>query len=235
MTTASNLKLYATHPHPCSYLDDKQATTVFIDPDIAVDVSLYSELADLGFRRSGPHIYRPHCQACKACIAVRIPVHQFKASRTQRKIINRNKSLQVEEIDAIHNDECYDLYHRYISLRHSDGDMFPPTREQYESFLTKEMNSTHFFGFRDDSNLLAVAVTDQMDNGLSAIYTFYEPTMEKRSFGSFGILWQIEKAKSLGLDYLYLGYWIRDCQKMSYKTNFRPLQMLINQQWINIT
>lgn len=234
MTTLSDLKVFTTHPHQCSYLEEQQATTLFIDPATDLDVPTYSQLADAGFRRSGPHIYRPNCGDCNACISVRVPVAEFKPSRNQRKIINRNSDLKAIEIDNIQSDECYQLYHRYICARHRDGDMYPPTPEQYESFLSNELGNTRYFGLFQDSKLVAVAVTDVLENGLSAIYTFFDPDHSKRSLGSYAILWQIKKGIELELPYLYLGYWIKQCQKMSYKSDYRPLQLLVNNRWVSI-
>ncbi len=234
MTALSDLRVFATHPHPCSYLEDEQATTLFIDPETSIDSTTYSQLADIGFRRSGPHIYRPHCHSCKACVPARVPVDTFKPSRRQRRIINRNKDLKVIEIDDIAAPSCYELYERYINMRHQDGDMYPPSYEQYISFLTDDMGITQYYGFTLDEQLVAVAVTDKMDNGLSAIYTFFDPDMDKRSLGVYGVLWQIQQAKAFGLEYLYLGYWIKECRKMSYKTDYRPLQLFLNNRWLTL-
>ena len=231
MTDLSKLKLYATHPHPCSYLSGEQATTLFVDPDTSVDQLAYSELADLGFRRSGKHIYRPHCASCQACLAARIPVEHFKAKRNQRKIWNRNQDLTVDEVEHIDGDQYFELYQRYIDRRHRDGDMFPATREQYQSFLTKEWDSTRFFRFSCGEELLAVAVVDQLTRGLAAVYTFFDADNERRSLGSYAILWQVEMARQLDLPYLYLGYWIRNCRKMNYKTDYRPLEILVGNRW----
>jgi arginine-tRNA-protein transferase len=231
MTSLSNLKVFATHPHDCSYLDDQQATTLFVDPDTDINVEVYSSLSDMGFRRSGPHVYRPHCASCTACTAVRIPVADFSPNRQQRKTINKNADLTVRQIESIKADEYYNLYEDYIVQRHSDGDMFPPDRAQYESFLLNTIGNTRYIEFRNADQLVAVAVTDYLDRGLSAIYTFFDPSLERRSLGKFAILWQIQHARALELPYLYLGYWIKNCQKMRYKTDYRPLQLLINKQW----
>lgn len=234
MTSLSNLKVFATHPHQCSYLDEEQATTLFIDPEAEMTDELYNALAEAGFRRSGPHIYRPHCERCSACIPARIPVQQFTMKRKQRKIWNRNTDLVVEEIPDIRDREFFDLYCRYINERHYDGDMFPPSREQYEGFLSNDFGMTKFVSFRDRNQLLAVAVIDIMDTGLSAIYTFYEPNESRRSLGCYAILWQIEYAKAMNLPYVYLGYWIKECRKMQYKIEYRPLQLLINRKWLTL-
>lgn len=230
----THLKVFATHPHPCSYLDDQRATTLFIDPEATIDPATYSELAELGFRRSGPHIYRPQCENCNACIPARIPVENFKPKRSQRKIWNRNQDLLVESTDQINNEEYFQLYQSYINARHADGDMYPPSKEQYASFLTDDLGVTMFYGFRLNGKLVAVAVIDEMNNGLSAIYTFFDPIEDRRSLGSYVILWQIELAKKLHLPNVYLGYWIKECQKMSYKIDYRPLELYINGRWLSL-
>lgn len=226
-----DLKVYTTYPHSCSYLKEQEATTLFVDPRQAMDKALYSKLSLLGFRRSGNHVYRPHCSNCEACIPARIPVNAFRPNRSQRRNAARNKDLVVVETGDIRDDEAYHLYHQYICFRHADGDMYPPDRAQYEAFLNSVWNCTRYYRFYDGTRLAAVAVVDELDDGLSAIYTFFDPDEEQRSLGSFAILWQIEKTREMGLDYLYLGYWIRDCRKMSYKTNYRPLELYIKSRW----
>ena len=233
MTDSKEIKLYATHPHPCSYFGDREAQTIFIDPDMSPSPLLYSELSRRGFRRSGNHIYRPDCKRCKECIASRVPVMTFEASRSQRRTINRNADLSTEVLPAP-STQAYPLYERYINGRHRDGDMFPPSREQFDSFLGESSATTAYVHFYAEGALVAVAVTDILDDGLSAIYTFYDPDLNKRSLGVYGILWQISHAKSLNLPYVYLGYWIRDCQKMAYKTDYRPIELLINSRWVRL-
>lgn len=226
-----DLKVYTTYPHSCSYLDDQEATTLFVDPRQPVDQKLYSKLSVLGFRRSGNHIYRPHCAQCNACVPARIPVAEFAPKRRQSRIHQRNQDLRIVCTDTITDDEAFDLYHRYISLRHADGDMYPPDREQYEAFLNSVWDCTRYFRFYDRGQLIAVAVVDTLEDGLSAIYTFFEPEASRRSLGVYAILWQIEQARHMGLSFLYLGYWIRECQKMSYKADYRPLQVYQNNRW----
>lgn len=229
-----DLKVYTTYPHSCSYLEEQEATTLFVDPRQQMDKTLYSNLSLLGFRRSGNHVYRPHCTHCDACIPARIPVASFKAKRGQRRSLGRNSDLRVVCSEDIRDDEAFKLYRRYIEQRHSDGDMYPPDREQYESFLNNAWNCTNYFRFYQHDTLLAVAVVDELVDGLSAIYTFFDPEEKKRGLGSFAILWQIEKTRELGLEYLYLGYWIRDCQKMAYKAEFRPLELYVNSRWTSL-
>lgn len=226
-----DLKVYTTYPHSCSYLEDQEATTLFVDPRQSVDKRLYSRLSMLGFRRSGNHVYRPHCGNCNACVPARIPVADFQPRRSQRRIWNRNEDLRAVECDDIHDDAAFDLYHRYICLRHSDGDMYPPDRAQYEAFLSSVWDCTRYFRFYDAHKLLAIAVVDELEDGLSAIYTFFDPEADKRSLGVYAVLWQIEKAKELGLEHLYLGYWIRECKKMAYKSEYQPLELYVSSRW----
>lgn len=229
-----DLKVYTTYPHSCSYLRDQEATTLFVDPRQPVDQKLYSKLSVMGFRRSGNHIYRPHCTHCNACTPARIPIDGFEPRRGQKRIWQRNQDLRVINTDDIDDDAAFDLYHRYISLRHSDGDMYPPEREQYQAFLNSVWDCTRYFRFYDKGRLIAVAVVDKLEDGLSAIYTFFDPQADKRSLGVYAILWEVEQAREMGLDYLYLGYWIRDCQKMSYKADYRPLQVYVNSRWTTL-
>jgi len=226
-----DLKVYTTYPHTCSYLPDREATTLFIDPRQDIDQALYSRLSQLGFRRSGSHIYRPHCTDCRACIPARIPVERFQPDRSQRRIWRRNQDLLVMHSQDIRDEEAYDLYYRYIEQRHADGDMFPPDREQYLSFLNDPWQVTRYLRFYDGEQLVAVAVVDELEDGLSAIYTFFEPEQERRGLGVFAILWQIQRARDLGLAHVYLGYWIENCQKMRYKDRYQPLELLLDGRW----
>lgn len=221
-------------PHTCSYLPDKEATTLFLDPQQPVTLKIYDSLTEVGFRRSGRHLYRPHCQNCNACQSVRIPVNAFRFSRQQRKIWNRNQDLTAWMVDAQFSDEYYDLYAKYLEARHADGDMYPPSVEQFQSFLVVNQPWARLAEFRDsDHRLLAVAAIDRLSAGLSAIYTFYSPDEDRRSLGVYAVLWQVELARKLGLQYVYLGYWIQDCRKMRYKENFQPLEILQQQNWVS--
>lgn len=234
MSSLKTLIFFATPEHPCSYLEGRQATTMFVDPRARVDKSLYSQLTELGFRRSGSHYYRPHCRGCNACIPVRIPVDHFRPDRSQRRIRRANEDLELSITPVRFDEEIYDLYERYINERHHDGDMYPASREQFTSFLIEGSIDGIFLEMRRDGKLLGVAVVDVLNNGLSAIYTMFEPGEDKRSLGTYAILWQVEEAHRRGLPHLYLGYWIRQCRKMNYKTRFRPLQQLINGRWIDL-
>jgi arginine-tRNA-protein transferase len=228
----SSVRLFRTSPHPCSYKDSEQAATVFVDPDLVIDKALNSKLSDLGYRRSGAHLYRPDCDFCQACISCRVPVAEFQFNRSQRRILRRNESLRVVEKSDLTDYIAYDLYQRYINQRHLDGDMFPASLEQYEAFIKTKMFDTRFFLFYEQEELLAVSVVDFLEQGLSAVYTFFDPDQGQRSLGNFAILWQIKTCQKLGLPYVFLGYWIKGCGKMEYKSKFRPLEMLINGRWV---
>ncbi len=234
MTDLSTLKLFATQPHPCSYIDGEQATTVFVDPEAKIDITLYSQLSLLGFRRSGGHLYRPQCSNCQACMSCRIPVSLFKANRSQRRCWQKNQDIEISITHRIDTLEHYNLYSRYIESRHQDGDMYPPAEEQYKAFLTSEWGSTRYLEFRLDGELIGVAVCDHLDDGLSAVYTFYNANLRERSLGKFAILAQIHRARDMGLSYVYLGYWIKQCEKMNYKTDYRPLELLVNRRWLRL-
>ena len=230
---ARDLRFFLTVPHACSYLPEREATTLFLDPQESPGQNVYDALALLGFRRSGRHLYRPHCEGCSACVSVRIPVDDFSPSRTQRKLLRRNADLTVRECPAVFDAEHYALYARYIRTRHADGDMYPPSHEQYRTFLTLDHPYARLLEFRLDERLLAVAAIDRLSHGLSAIYTFFDPDpeLERRSLGVYAVLRQVEMAHDLGLPHVYLGYWIRESRKMNYKQAFQPLEYLNGRHW----
>ena len=231
MTDLSTLRFFRTPAHPCSYLDDREATTLFVDPSTPMTSTLYSRLSQRGFRRSGEFLYRPHCQGCNACIPVRIPVNRFEWRRRHRRLLERNADLTVESRPARFDRELYSLYARYISSRHGDGDMYPPSEEQFTGFLISQWSDTRFFCFRAAGKLLAAAVVDRLEDGLSAVYTFYDPEESQRGLGNLAVLWELERCRREGLPYLYLGYWVDGCRKMAYKGNFRPLELLRDNVW----
>lgn len=227
-----SIRLFRTAPHACSYMEQRQAATIFVDPELTIDQSLNSKLSNFGYRRSGAHMYRPDCDNCKACIACRLTVNHFQISGRHRKLWNRNKDLQVIQTEELDDSESFELYKRYINTRHKDGDMYPATREQFDAFIRTNISSTVFYKFYLQEQLVAVSVTDVLDQGLSAVYTFFEPDLPRRSLGNYAILWQLEKAREMKLQYVFLGYWIKDCAKMQYKSSFRPIEMLVEGKWL---
>lgn len=228
----NSVRLFRTSPHPCSYKSEQRAATVFVDPDLVIDKSLNSKLSDLGYRRSGAHLYRPDCDFCSACISCRVPVDQFSLKGAHRRIWNKNKDLEVIERNDLTCDDSFKLYEKYINTRHSDGDMYPATPEQFEAFIKTKTVDTRFYLYYCEQELIAVSVTDILEHGLSAVYTFFDPAESRRSLGIYAILRQIRVAESLNLPYLFLGFWIKNCQKMAYKSKFRPLEMLIDGKWV---
>jgi arginyl-tRNA--protein-N-Asp/Glu arginylyltransferase len=236
MTDLKELHFFATPEHNCSYIKGYKAKTLFVDPQSSISSAAFSQLSDLGFRRSGKHIYRPHCEHCQACISVRVPIALFQPNKTQRRIFNKNKDLIVQKSTPYYTDEYFKLYSDYISLRHADGDMYPPEKDQFINFLVEGEQPCDFFEFHLDNKLIGIAVTDRLTKGLSATYTFFDPdpALQQRSLGTYAILWQIEECRRLDLEYLYMGYWVQSCRKMKYKIAYRPLEFLIDGQWILI-
>ena len=224
---------YITPEHSCSYLAGKQATTLFADPRYPIDQHLYTKLANTGFRRSGEYLYKPYCRNCKACIPVRIPVSDFVMRRSHNRIWKSNRDLQINRVDPCFKRSHFELYCRYLTARHKGGGMDNPDQDSYTSFLTASWMDTSFFEFRLNDLLLAVAVVDWLDDGLSAVYTFYDPDYSKRSLGIYSILYEIQEARESGLRWLYLGYWIDGCTKMNYKNQFKPIEYLKENRWIH--
>ncbi|PKM23018.1 MAG: arginyltransferase [Gammaproteobacteria bacterium HGW-Gammaproteobacteria-14] len=231
MSDLSELRFFRTPAHRCSYLEDREAITLFVDPATPVNGAVYSALSRRGFRRSGDFLYRPHCDGCQACIAVRIPVASFDWRRRHRRLMRRNADLTVEIRPARFDRELYNLYASYIDSRHGDGDMYPPSEEQFTGFLISQWSDTRFYCFRERGRLVAVAVVDRLEDGLSAVYSFYDPQQARRGLGNLAILWQLERCRREGLPYLYLGYWVSECQKMAYKSQFQPMEQLRNNLW----
>ena len=231
MTLVQKLGFYATPPHDCSYLPDREATTLFADPRFPKNKRLYTALADCGFRRSGEHLYIPHCGSCTSCIPVRIPVSEFTPSRNQQRTWKRNDDLRVVKSEQRFKDEHFELYRKYLAHRHAGGGMDNPTPENYLEFLVASWSETEFHEIRLGERLIGVAVMDVMDNALSAVYTYFDPEFERRSLGRYSILYEVEEARRRGLQWLYLGYWIENCRKMSYKNEYRPLQYFADNAW----
>ncbi len=238
MQHTSQIVLFQSPPESCSYLPDHVSRNVYADPFRSPTMEMYNLLIKKGFRRSGHHVYRPHCVTCEQCVSVRIPVNDFKPKRNQRRAAANNADLTTDVAEARYTDEYFSLYEKYLNTRHKDSGMDQPRREDFERFLISDWCDSLFLELRlkdgQNDKLLAVAVTDQVDTGLSAVYTYFDPDYQKRSLGTAAILQQIALTKAMGLEHLYLGYWIAGSQKMTYKSEFTPQERYISDQWIRI-
>ena len=220
-----------TPEHPCSYLEDRDATTLFVDPLETMDVCKYSRLAELGFRRSGEHVYRPHCALCNECKLVRILVNHFTPTRSQQRILRKNREVSMRWLEAEYSEEHFSLYQKYMHHRHPGSSMDDDDPLHYTHIMHADWCTTRLAEFRLQNRLIAVAITDWLDNGLSAVYTYFDPEFSHQSLGTFAILSQINSAQDQNLDYVYLGYWIKSCQKMSYKIRFNAIEIFNGHRW----
>ena len=224
-------KLYLSAPHPCPYIPPETASTVLLDPNHPVDNALFSTLLKAGFRRSGQTIYRPRCRNCTACISVRILAAEYRPNRAQRRTYRRNNDLDTRLLPAAFSEEHFDLYCRYQSWRHSGDLMDHSDPKRYRQFMVESSIETVFIEHRLRGKVAAVSVCDLPDDGMSAVYTFFDPELKERSLGTYAIMKQIDYVRDMRLDWLYLGYWIDECEKMAYKTNFTPIFGYVDKEW----
>jgi arginine-tRNA-protein transferase len=232
------IHFYATAPYSCSYLPERTARSQVALAEIITPeewnphlAAAYGMLVQHGFRRSGTFIYRPYCDDCRACVPVRLPVQDFAPNRSQRRALRQHASLSVRRLPPVFSEEHFLLYRRYLRKRHAGGGMDEDSREQYSQFLLQSPVDTFLAEFRDGDTLCMVSVVDRLGDGLSSVYTCYDPDLSHAALGTYGVLWQIEACRELHLPYLYLGYWIAESPKMAYKTRFRPIEAYRHRQW----
>jgi leucyl-tRNA---protein transferase len=231
------LQFYVTTPYKCGYLPNKLAQSLIATPQHLIDADVYSGLIRLGFRRSGNFSYRPHCENCKECLPVRVVLKDFLSNRSQKRAFKQHQNLTTVILPLAYYEEHYTLYSAYQMERHSneinnqEEKLESDGPEQYRNFLCQSNVESVLVEFREKGQLKMVSVIDIVHDGVSAVYTFYDTSDAKTSYGTYNVLWQAEWAKSLNLPYLYLGYWIKDSKKMAYKQNYKPLERLIDNEW----
>ena len=236
-------QFYLTAPSPCPYLAGKEERKVFTHLVGERAGELNNILTQGGFRRSQSIAYRPACEGCRSCVSVRVVANEFEASRSMRRIVNRNSDIVGEMKIAVPTSEQYSIFRAYLDSRHRDGGMADMTVLDYAMMVEDSHIETRVVEYRrregDEAgrqagDLIAVALTDVLGDGLSMVYSFFEPDEASRSLGTFMVLDHIERARQMGLAYVYLGYWVRGSRKMDYKSRFLPQERLTPDGWARV-
>ena len=224
---------FVVGPDPCVYFPDRIAHAIVVESDDDIKPTVYSHLAQAGFRRTGSTFYVPDCDACNACIPLRVVAGAFRPNRRFRRVLARNADLDLTIVDALDEvEEHFALYRRYIAGRHPGGSMDPPSAKQFLQLTQSYGVETLALDWRKNGTLVASAITDVLDHGLAAVYTFFDPELADRSLGVLAILHQIAECQRRGLPHLYLGYWLEEVRRMRYKSEYRPAQVLRDGAWL---
>lgn len=224
------IKLLLGTEQPCGYLPKRLSRSAFVAPHTHLNREIYSTLIANGFRRSGDYAYRPACNNCKACVPVRLEVTEHVPNRSQRRCGKRNADLRIEQRRHL-DDEHFALYRRYLLARHPFGGMDADDTKSFHEFLGSSWGLTEYWCFYENTTLRMVAVVDRLPQGLSAVYTFYDPAESQRGLGTYAVLSQIKAARAEGLPHLYLGYWVAGSATMDYKRHFTPLEYFDGSEW----
>lgn len=234
------LRFFLTAPQPCPYLPGREERKVFAHLPLSDGAQVNDALTQVGFRRSQNIAYRPACEACDACLSARIPVAEHAPSRSERRVLEKNARYSKSLVEAEATMEQFDLLRRYLASRHPGGGMSDMTWPDYVAMVEDTTVRTHLIEYREPStdggpgDLIACVLVDQLGDGLSLVYSFYEPNLAVQSLGTFVILDHVAQARSIGLPYVYLGYWVQGSDKMAYKARFRPLEVLRPGGWTRI-
>lgn len=232
------LRFFLTAPSPCPYLPGREERKVFTHLPLSDGAAINDALTQIGFRRSQNIAYRPACERCEACVSARIPAADYPFSRSERRALERNGGLSRHLVEAEATMEQFDLLRRYLLARHAEGGMADMTWPDYVAMVEDTSARTHLIEYRAKAedrgpgDLVACVLVDVLGDGLSLVYSFYDPDLAKRSLGSFMILDHIVQAQISGLPYVYLGYWVAGSSKMDYKSRFRPIEVLRPDGWV---
>ena len=228
----SLLNFHRSASMPCPYIDGLLEQQVFVELSGPLAALHYNNLSRAGFRRSHHIVYKPSCSGCTACVPVRIAIKNFELSKTWKRVLKRNQHLTMQDVGPIATCEQFELFSEYVKTRHWDGEMATMNKQDYENLVMASPIATTIYEFRDETKkLVAACLTDKLDDGVSAVYSYFDPLLESDSLGSYMILKLIESAQKCDLSYVYLGFWIKDSPKMSYKSRFRPIEAFIRSGW----
>jgi len=231
---SSPRQFFATAPVPCPYVDGRVERKLIVELAGRGAVDLYDELSRAGFRRSHGFAYRPACPTCNACVPVRIAVDRFAHSRSTRRVRNLNRDIPGRFVPARATPEQFQTFTAYQRSRHRDSDMATMSYGDYRSMVEDSSVRTALAEFRaPDGALAAVSLLDRLDDGYSAVYSFFDPARDKQSLGTWSILWLVEECRRQGLPYAYLGYWIGESPKMAYKARFPAIEHLSHAGWVS--